>query len=219
MQTIAAREISLHELETRFELEAIDRPFIERLLENAAEITIDEQKMLDRIRHNYQNLIRYGTLSEESVKMVVLSYLLDLAGFYEPPCRIVTESAVKVLAEDDGFQVRGEIDVLALMGQLWIVVIESKGTRFDVMSALPQLLSYMLANPDGNASPVVNRPCFTYGLLMNGREFAFVELETGTPSQYSVSETFSIRKPEGDLPMVLQVLKQLGAIVRDDEQS
>jgi hypothetical protein len=172
-------------------------------LEKAIEITEEEQKTLDRIRHNYQNLLRYGSLSEESVKMVVLSYLLDLAGFYEAPCRIVTELGVRVTAEDEGLQVRGEIDVLALMDQLWIVVIESRGTRFDVMSALPQLLSYMLANPD--------RPALTYGLLMNGREFAFVELDGGGKSKarYSVSQTFSIQKPITDLPMVLQILKAL----------
>jgi hypothetical protein len=198
MQTIAAREISLYELEQRFGLQAIDREFIAALTETAVPLTPEEQKTLDRIRHNYQNLLRYGNLSEESVKMVVLSYLLDLAGFYESPCRMVTEHGVKVTAEDEGIQIRGEIDVLALMDDFWIVVIESKGTRFDVMSALPQLLSYMLANPD--------KLGVTYGLLMNGREFAFVELEA---SRYSVSQTFSINKPVTDLPIVLQVLKQI----------
>ncbi len=198
MQTIAAREISLYELEQRFGLQAIDREFITALIEKAVALTEEDQKTLDRIRHNYQNLLRYGNLSEESVKMVVLSYLLDSAGFYRSPCRMVTEHGVKVIAEDEGIQIRGEIDVLALMDDFWIVVIESKGTRFDVMSALPQLLSYMLANPD--------RPGLTYGLLMNGREFAFVELEN---SQYSVSQTFSINKPSTDFPIVLQVLKQI----------
>jgi hypothetical protein len=165
MQTIAAREISLYELEQRFGLQAIDREFIAALTETAVMLTPEEQKTLDRIRHNYQNLLRYGNLSEESVKMVVLSYLLDLAGFYESPCRMV---------------------------------IKSEGTLFDVMSALPQLLSDMLANPD--------KLGVTYGLLMNGREFAFVELEA---SRYSVSQTFSINKPVTDLPIVLQVLKQI----------
>ena len=218
MQTIAAREVSLYELESRFQLEAIDREFIETLLVGATEITAEEQKTLDRIRHNYQSLLRYGNLSEESVKMVVLSYLLDLAGLYEPPCRIVTEYAVRVTAEDEGFQVRGEIDVLALMDRLWIVVIESKGTRFDVMSALPQLLSYMLGNRDRSQPPLQPEPILTYGLLMNGREFAFVELEeSGFPkSHYSVSQTFSINKPMTDLPIVLQILKQLrDRIVKD----
>ncbi len=199
MQTIAAREISLYELEQRFRLQAIDREFVTALIEGSSELTPEEQTTLDRIRHNYQNLLRYGNLSEESVKMVVLSYLLDLAGFYESPCRIVTEQGVKVTAEDEGIQIRGDIDVLALMDNFWIVVIESKGTRFDVMSALPQILGYMLANPDRPAG-------LTYGLLMNGREFAFVELNA---SQYSVSQTFSINKPASDLPIVLQVLKRI----------
>lgn len=198
MQTIAAREISLYELEQGFRLQADDREFIAALIEGSIALTPEEQNILDRIRHNYQNLLRYGNLSEESVKMVVLSYLLDLAGFYESPCRIVTEQGVKVTAEDEGILVRGDIDVLALMDNFWIIVIESKGTRFDVMSALPQLLSYMLANPD--------RPGLTYGLLMNGREFAFVELEA---DRYSVSQTFSINKPTSDLPIVLQVLKRI----------
>ena len=78
MQTIETGEVSLYELESRFQLEAIDREFVEALLVGATEITAEEQKTLDRIRHNYQSLLRYGNLSEESVKMVVLSYLLDL---------------------------------------------------------------------------------------------------------------------------------------------
>ncbi len=44
---------------------------------------------------------------------------------------------------------------------------ESKNTQFDVVSALPQALAYMLAAPNPE-TPV-------YGLLVNGREFVFIK--------------------------------------------
>jgi len=39
-------------------------------------------------------------------KMVVLSPLLDLAGFYQPPFEIETETPIRISAEDDGVIVR-----------------------------------------------------------------------------------------------------------------
>jgi len=42
----------------------------------------------------------------------VLSPLLDLAGFYQPPFEIETETPIRISAEDDGVIVKGNIDVL-----------------------------------------------------------------------------------------------------------
>jgi len=77
-------------------------------------------------------------MSEEAVKIVVLSPLLDLAGFYQPPFEIETETPIRISAEDDGVIVKGNIDVLVVQKQFWILVIESKSTKFDVMTALLQ---------------------------------------------------------------------------------
>lgn len=44
--------------------------------------------------------------------MVVLSPLLHLAGFYQPPFAIETETSIEIAAEDEGEIVKGNIDVL-----------------------------------------------------------------------------------------------------------
>jgi hypothetical protein len=80
-------------------------------------------------------------MSEEAVKMVVLSPLLDLAGFYQSPFAIETEISIEITAEDDGIIVKGNIDVLIIKKRLWVLVIESKSIKFDVTSALSQTLA------------------------------------------------------------------------------
>jgi len=53
---------------------------------------------------------------ENTVKMVVLSPLLDL-GFYQRPFRISTEKQLEILSDDEGTIVKGKIDVLVLQEQ------------------------------------------------------------------------------------------------------
>ncbi|WP_390692051.1 hypothetical protein [Aetokthonos hydrillicola] len=73
--------------------------------------------------------------------MVVLSPLLDLAGFYLSPFHIKSEKSVEISAEDENTKVKGQIDVLVLFEQLVVVVIESKQAAFSVEVGKPQLLS------------------------------------------------------------------------------
>jgi hypothetical protein len=178
---------------------------LEEWSNHSLELTDLETLLLQRIVSNYLNLTKRRPMSEEAVKMVILSPLLDLAGFYQPPFEIETEKPIKISAKDDGAIVKGKIDVLVVQNQLWILVIESKRTGFDVMVALPQALACMLANP--NPTPE------TYGLLVSGREFAFVKLTHQSPPVYSVSQSFSIMPPAQDLGTVLQMLKYLGRLL------
>ncbi|WP_260446161.1 MULTISPECIES: hypothetical protein [unclassified Nostoc] len=63
----------------------------------------------------------------------MLSPLLELAGFYQAPYRFKTEVSVDIVAQGDNDEIlRGRIDVLVLQGKLWIVLIESKKTTFDL---------------------------------------------------------------------------------------
>jgi hypothetical protein len=39
----------------------------------------------------------------------------------------------------------GSIDVLVVKQRLWVLIIESKQSRFDVTAGIPQALSYMLS--------------------------------------------------------------------------
>lgn len=66
----------------------------------------------------------------DAIKLVILAPLLDLAKFYRPPFRIITEEFIEISTEDKGEIIRGRIDVLILQQQLWILVIESKRSDF-----------------------------------------------------------------------------------------
>ncbi len=198
------RDISLYELEEKFGLQLNTAHSFTEWLDNLPSLTDVEKQSLERVRSNYVNLTKHRPMSEEAVKMVVLSPFLDLAGFYQPPFEIETETSIEISAEDDGVLVKGSIDVLVLQKRLWILVIESKSTKFDVMTALPQALAYMLDDPNSE------KP--TFGLLVNGREFVFVKLiQQGRP-QYARSNALSIER-EDELEHVLSVLKHLGQLL------
>ena len=205
MQTIQARDVSIYELEEKFGLQvSTDTDFFTEWTDNLPSLTDIEKQSLKRVQSNYFNLIRRRLISEEAVKMVVLSPLLDLASFYQAPFEIETETSVEILAEEEGIKLKGNIDVLVVQKNFWILVIESKSTKFDVMIALPQALAYMLNSSNGE------KP--TFGLLVNGREFVFVKLVREEEIKYARSYALSIEK-DGEFEQVLSVLKRFGELV------
>ncbi|WP_375467421.1 type I restriction endonuclease subunit R [uncultured Nostoc sp.] len=205
VQKIPARDISLYELEEKFGLElATDTSFFTEWTENLPTLTDGEKQAIARVKSNYLNLNKHRLMSEEAVKMVVLSPLLDLAGFYQPPFEIETETSVEISAEDESFIVKGNIDVLVIQKRFWVLAIESKSSKFDVMTALPQALTYMLARPNP-AQP-------TFGLLINGREFVFVKLIQQEHPWYARSYALSIER-DSELHQVLSILKRLGELI------
>lgn len=206
IQTIAARKVKLHDLKTKFGLELIhDDSFFPEWFEQLPEVSKVEQAALDRIKRNYLYLLEYPVM-ESIVKMVVLSPLLDLAGFYEPPFRVDGEVSIAVSAEDEGEVIRGSIDVLAIQNQLWVTTIEAKNSEFSISKAIPQTLSYMLAAPD------LGKPIF--GAVLNGSEFLFLKLVRNGKSKYATSNLFSLLNRGNDLYTVLSVLKQLKRIAK-----
>jgi hypothetical protein len=205
VQTTQARDISLYELEEKFGLELITKAdFFTEWVDNLPPLTDIDKSSLERVKSNYLNLTKRRPMSEEAVKMIVLSPLLDLAGFYQPPFDIETEKSIEISAEDESVIVKGNIDVLLLQKRLWVLVIESKSTKFDVITALPQALAYMLNTPN------VEQP--TFGLLVNGREFVFVKLVKHEKPKYARSYALSIEK-ENELQQVLSVLKHLSELI------
>ena len=204
VQTIQAQDISLEELQENFGLQlTTDKKFFREWQDNLPSLTHEEKSCLARVRSNFFNLVNRRPLLEEGVKMVVLSPLLDLAGFFQPPFSIRTENSVEISAKDKGLIVRGRIDVLVVQKRLWILVIESKSTKFDVMAALPQALAYMLHNSQSD------NPKF--GFLVNGREFVFVKLQQADVPIYSRSYALSIDR-ENELEQVLAALKSIGQL-------
>ncbi|MDY6786127.1 MAG: hypothetical protein SW833_26875 [Cyanobacteriota bacterium] len=125
-----------------------DSQFFTEWMAEFSALSEAEQTRLEQVRRNFLYQIADGVLLEETVKMVVLSPLLELAGFYQYPYKFKTEVSVEIEAEEDDEEIlRGRIDALVLQNKLWIVLLESKKTSFDLEVALPQTLAYSSASP------------------------------------------------------------------------
>lgn len=130
-QTIPVEQVTLYDHSQRFRLQQVENAeFFSEWYENLPALTQESQQRLERVKAIYANLSTRSVL-ENTVKMAIVSPLLDLAGFYLPPFYINTEQEVLLLAEDEGKQIRGRIDVLVLKEQFWVLVIESKRAEFS----------------------------------------------------------------------------------------
>ncbi|MGL5060468.1 MAG: restriction endonuclease subunit R [Microcoleus sp.] len=205
VQTIQAKNVKLNDLETNFKIEWVeDDRFFREWQDDLPEISDYEKQRLDRVKASYRNLLSRPPMLENTVKMVVLSPLLDLADFYLEPFHVTSEKSVEIIDDDEGVIVRGQLDVLALFQEFWVVVVESKKAAFSLEVGIPQLLAYMLANVTGD------RP--TYGLLTNGADFMFAKLVKGEAVQYGFSRKFNFFNPGNDLYGVLSIFKRLGEL-------
>lgn len=203
VQAIPAAEVTLRTLKQTLNLQpAADAQFFSEWQATGEPLNNLEQRSLDRVKDNFLNLLEDPPVLENSVKMVVLGPLLDLAGFYRRPYRITTETSIDIELEDEGTVIRGRIDVLVLNQLLWLVVIESKRSDFAVTRALPQTLAYMLGNPDQARS--------TFGFITNGAEFMFLKAQCQPTAEYATSKLFSLFNPGNELYQILAILRNLG---------
>jgi hypothetical protein len=206
VETIQARNITLLDLVDKFGLQLVeDEQFFGDWGDDFPEITEFEKQFLDQVKASYLNLLLYPPMLENTVKMVVLSPLLQLAGFYLPPFHIKSEPEIQIEIEDEDKVVKGNIDVLVLQRRFWVLVIESKRQDFSLSVGVAQILAYMLANPDSK------RP--TFGMLTNGGEFQLVKLTRQDTPQYAFSPSFNLRNPGNDLYRILSILKRLAQIL------
>jgi Type I restriction enzyme R protein N terminus (HSDR_N) len=200
-QTVQAKNITLADLEADFGLvqSATGTLFSEGSV-SLPSLSVTDLELLNKVKAEYKNLSVHDVL-EPIVKMVVLSPLLSIAGFFLPPFRITAEKKVELITENDGLFVRGLIDLLVFYNQIWIVTIEAKRADYSLKVAFPQVLTYMLASP--NTQPIVS------GLVTNGSEFRFIQLHKGEKPTYMMSDLLSIDRGD-DLYRVAQILKYLG---------
>lgn len=183
---------------------SFDGEFFTEWMNELPALSEAEQVRLEQVRNNYLYQISDGILLEETVKMVVLSPLLELAGFYQAPYKFKTEVSVEIEAQGDNEEIlRGRIDALVLQDRLWIVLIESKKTTFDLELAIPQTLAYMAAHPE------IEQPL--YGMVANGSSYLFIKT---LGKQYAISDLFATRSQyRNNLYQVLKILKHLGQII------
>lgn len=206
VQVIQAQNIGLADLEERFGLRQTDSEgFFTEWFVNLPEIAVLEQQNLDKVRSHFLRLVKRPPLLEEAVKLVVLSPLLSLSGFYDEPFFIKSEQSIEIAGEDEGEIIRGRIDVLVIQQKLWILVIESKKSSWSLLEAISQSLAYMLANPHPE------KPVF--GLVTNGSHFIFIKLNNFNKCEYAMSDEFSLYRRENELYQVLRILKNLSLIL------
>jgi len=201
VQAIAAKDVTLRELKKNLGIQiSQDSAFFTEWLDSFIPLDEEDRHLLDRVKANFLELMEDPPMLENTVKMVVLAPLLDLAGFYHKPFRIETETAIALEMKDEGAIIRGRIDVLVIKNQLWLLVIESKRSDFAVTRAIPQALAYMMSNSE------TMQP--TFGMITNGNEFLFLKT---SQNEYANSRLFSLVNPNNELYEVLQVLKYLGS--------
>jgi len=205
VQAIPDSNLSLEDLQEKFNLQRTSNDqFFTEWSTNLLELSNIEKQTLDRVKSNYLHLTQSRPMIESLVQMVVLSPLLDLAGFYQPPFKVEVEVPVQISIEDEDEVVQGRIDVLVLRNQLWVLVIESKRGGLSLEPAMPQALAYMLDNQN-SAQPI-------FGLLVNGREFVFVKLIQQEQPKYARSYALSIER-DSELHQVVSILKRIGELI------
>lgn len=201
-------QISLYDLGIDFGLQQSNHPdFFNEWQENLLELSDLEKVLLDRVKQNFTALTARTPISENLVKMTVVSPLLDLADLYRIEYQILDETSIEISAMGENDIVyRGRVDILVVQKQFWLAVIEAKHSKFSLINAIPQCLAYMLANPYGD------KPVF--GLVTNGGEFRFLKLVHQPTPHYGFSKLCSILDPGNDLYNVLQILKALASNIQ-----
>jgi len=200
---------SLSDLQTRCNLhQAENEDFFREWFEDLPELNSQEKMGISCIKQRYDYHRIDGLLLEGTINLLVISPLLELAGFLDSPYRIFSPYRITLELEEPEETIRGFIDVLVVQEKLWIFVIESKRNSIPVLAALPQLLAYMLTAPQHD------KPIF--GMATNGDEFIFLKLMLTDTPQYEVSRTFSLFPRRHELFKVLQILKNFGKVAIKD---
>jgi hypothetical protein len=206
VQVIQGKDVNFNQLIEQFNLQRTDdENFFREWRDNLPELNELEKQNIEEIKTEYQHLSRYPIL-EPVVKMVVLSPLLRLAGFYQPPFYIASEEEVEISSEDEGTIIRGRIDILVFHPPFWVLVIEAKRAQYSLAVAIPQALAYMLAD----TTPL--KPVF--GFVTNGNEFRSIKLIKAETPQYALSDLFALDSRD-DLSTVIKVLKRLAHLIRN----
>ncbi len=204
VQTLAITDhiTSLAEAEERLGISLNRDPefFTEWVIDRSS-LTEAQQQRLDQIKQRYLYHRQYGHLLENAVNFLVISPILELAGFYDPPFHLRSEVSVKFELEDEDDTVyKGRIDALIVQADLWVILVEAKRTSFNMTLALPQALTYL-----ATARPSMPR----FAWVSNGEYSMFVKLDRG---EYAFSDDFSLNRRQNDLYSVLQILDRLKGI-------
>ena len=196
---------TLAEAEKIFNLQRTeDEEFFLEWQTNLPNLSDAEKTELNKLRKRYLYQRSQSHLLEQTVMLLFASPLLAIAGFYDPPFQVRAEESVQINLADSEEILQGRIDVLVLSNQLWVVVLESKKTAISVLSALPQTLAYLMANPQP-AKP-------SFAMMTNGDDVVFVKLVLEDSRQYALSRVFSAFVSNQEIYSILQILKSISGV-------
>lgn len=202
IQVLQANQLTLRDVKEKFELQHTrDLNFFPAWQQPALSLTEHEKRILDRAQSSFLYLSE-GLVQEPLVKMVVISPLLSVAGFYEKPFLTFAEHTTEVEVEVEASEViiRGRIDVLVVNQNIWVAVIEAKNSQLSLGVGLPQVLAYMASSQQSDQSQ--------YGLVTNGTDLEFVKLDIKT-GVHALSKVYSLNNPGNDLYEAVSVLKSI----------
>ncbi|MDE5084727.1 MAG: type I restriction endonuclease subunit R [Trichodesmium sp. St18_bin1] len=194
------------DVEQRFNLSPTDNDiFFQEWQQGLPQLTAQERENLDQIQRRFLRHRKRSSLAVGAINQLLISPLLTLAGLYDEPFYVTTEASVELEVKEKDENLRGPIDTLVIAQQLWVLIVESKSTiAFSV--ALPQLMTYMMANP------YPERP--VYGMIGNGDEFMFIKMLTEVNPQYDLSNIYYRLLPRrNQLYDVLSILKQIAKVM------
>lgn len=203
-QTIPARNIELYSLQDKFGLERCHDPkFFPEWQQAIAPINEADQETLNAIKTEF-NYLSNRPILEAMVKMVVVSPLLRLAGFYRSPFFMAAEKEIRITSKDEDLEISGRLNLLVFSPEFWLLCIETKSVQYSIEVGIPQILTYMLGMMEHQQQG--------YGMVTNGTDFIFVKCDRGTdttPPRYALSDGYSLRKQKNELIDVLQILRAL----------
>ncbi|MDJ0617087.1 MAG: restriction endonuclease subunit R [Calothrix sp. MO_192.B10] len=215
MTILNARNLSLAEVQRLFGLQKQYVDSFSPLL-SLEPLTETEQQELIEIRDDFDRYLTAGKVSEGQVKFLVLAPLMRLAGFYRYPIEIILEEDIAdIEVEDEDLTIKGRFDILAVTKAkqtkgnafFWVLLIEAKNSQIDVITGLPQLLTYAYQSLERQAS--------VWGLVTNGRSYQFVYIQQGNPSIYQIMPELNLMESQRMIEL-LQVLKAICQLSRSN---
>ena len=200
---------AINQAESRFGLSRSVAPnFFSEWTDHLSGLTPAEEASLDRIKTSYLYNSADGPLTESTINLLLVSPLLYLSGLCDPPFKLRGEQSVEITAQENDTILTGRIDALVLQNQIWLLLIESKQTKFSFSAAIPQALAYMMG---GHHTKV---PVF--GVVTNGDGFLFIKLVKQPKPTYALSDDFSLfNQSRNELYDVLRIMKYLASLTTE----
>lgn len=166
-----------------------------------------------QIQHEFRNYWAEGKVSEGQIRFLAVAPLLRLAGFNQPPIRLVIEEEIaRLYIEDEDTFITGRLDILAVNQErqtaasrtnLWILVVESKNSDASESAGIAQLLTYAFSSLEKQET--------VWGLVTNGLTYQFFYISRGEPNTYQTMPLLNFLEDDR-ANQLLQVLTAIGQL-------